>query len=126
MFETLFTSPAALSRHRNGPLAEERAAYLSQLASTGLAHGTLVYHAAYCLRVARMLRHWPPERCFTREEVAGWAAEWAIERTAAGEGVRPPLSAAVFPSSGDRVPGQSRAAASGSGQPARRALRQAR
>ena len=27
MFETLFTSPAALSRHRNGPLAEERAAY---------------------------------------------------------------------------------------------------
>ena len=32
MFETLLTSPAALSRHRDGPLAEERAAYLSQLA----------------------------------------------------------------------------------------------
>ena len=55
MFETLFTSPAALSRHRNGPLAQERAAYLNQLASTGLARGTLVCHAAYCLRVARML-----------------------------------------------------------------------
>ena len=41
MFETLFTSPAALSRHRNGPFAEERAAYLRQLASAGLAHGTL-------------------------------------------------------------------------------------
>ena len=27
MFETLFTSPPALSRHRNGPLAAERAAY---------------------------------------------------------------------------------------------------
>ena len=89
MFETLFTSPAALSRHRNGPLAEERAAYLSQLASTGLAHGTLLYHAAYCLRVARMLRHWPPEHCFTREEVEGWAAEWAIERTASGRASGP-------------------------------------
>ena len=85
MFETLITSPAALSRHRNGPLAEERAAYLSQLASWGLAHGTLVCHAAYCLRVARMLRRWPPERCFTREEVA----EWAIERTASGKASGP-------------------------------------
>ena len=37
MFVTLFTSPAALSRRRNGPLAQERAAYLNLLASTGLA-----------------------------------------------------------------------------------------
>ena len=89
MFETLFTSPAALSRHRNGPLAEERAAYLSQLASTGRAHGSVVCHAAYCLRVARMLCHWPPQRYFTREEVAGWAAQWAIERTASGKASGP-------------------------------------
>ena len=89
MFETLFSSPAALSRHRDGPLAEERAAYLSQLASAGRVNGTLVGHAAYCLRVARMLQRWPPERCFTREEVAGWAAEWATKRTASGKASGP-------------------------------------
>lgn len=89
MFETLFSSAAALSRHRDGPLAEERAAYLSELASMGLAHGTLVGHAAYSLRVARMLRRWPPERCFTREEVAEWASEWAIERTSSGKASGP-------------------------------------
>lgn len=85
MFEKLSASPAALSRYCNGTLEEERSAYLSQLASTGLADRTLVCHTAYCLRVARMLWHCPPERCFTREEVTGWAAEWAIERTASGK-----------------------------------------
>ena len=89
MFETLFTSPAALSRHRNGPLAEERAAYLSQLAAMGMTRGTLLYHAAYCLRVARMLRRWPPERCFTPEEVAAWAVEWGAERAKSGKASGP-------------------------------------
>jgi len=89
MFETLFTSPAALSRHRDGPLAEERATYLRQLASMGMKRGTLLYHAAYCLRVARMLRRWPPERCFTPEEVATWAVQWGAERTKSGKASGP-------------------------------------
>ena len=89
MFETLFSCPDALSRHRDGPHAKERAAYLRQLASDGMACGTLVCHAAYCLRIARMLRRWPPERCFTSEEVAAWAAEWGAERTQCGKASGP-------------------------------------
>jgi len=37
MFETLFTCPGALRRHREGPLATERVAYLSDLATQGMA-----------------------------------------------------------------------------------------
>ena len=33
MFEQLFRHPAALKRHREGPLADERASYLRSLAS---------------------------------------------------------------------------------------------
>jgi hypothetical protein len=33
MFETLFSYPAILKRHREGPLATERAAYLEGLAA---------------------------------------------------------------------------------------------
>jgi len=39
MFETLFTYPGALRRHRDGPLAAERAAYLRDLAAQGVARG---------------------------------------------------------------------------------------
>src|SRR5207245_7604034 len=38
MFETLFSRPCAIQRHRSGPLAVERTAYLEQLAA--LRYGT--------------------------------------------------------------------------------------
>ena len=52
MFETLFTSPGALHRHRKGPLAAERAAYLSGQAAQGMARGTNLRRSSYFLCVA--------------------------------------------------------------------------
>jgi len=52
MFEKLFTYPAVIRRHREGPLAAERAAYLNDLASRGMARGTLLIRSSYCLCVA--------------------------------------------------------------------------
>jgi hypothetical protein len=52
MFETLFTYPGVLRRHWEGPLAAERAAYLSELADRGMAHGTILCKSSYCLCIA--------------------------------------------------------------------------
>ena len=53
MFDTLFRYPAVLRRHRDGPFATERAAYLAGLAARGHAPGTVLKCARYCLaRVA--------------------------------------------------------------------------
>ena len=57
MFEMLFTYPGVLRRHREGPLAEERAACLDQC----VAPATLIKQARCCLRVAVELAHWPPD-----------------------------------------------------------------
>ena len=59
MFETLFTYPRVLRRHREDPLAEERAAYLSELAAQCVAPATLIKQARCCLRVAVKLER-PP------------------------------------------------------------------
>lgn len=40
MFETLFTYPKGVCRHRDGPLADERVAYLAKRAAQGVAHAT--------------------------------------------------------------------------------------
>ena len=48
MFEQLFRHPAALRRHREGPLADERASYLASLASHGSA-----FEKARCARDIR-------------------------------------------------------------------------
>lgn len=84
MFETLFTRPGALRRHREGPLAAERAAYLSELAAQGIARGTILCRSFYCLCVAVELQRWPPDRCFDEDEVEELAATWAAERPARG------------------------------------------
>ena len=52
MFETLFTYPRVLRRHREEPLTEERAAYLSELAAQCVAPATLIKQARCCLSVA--------------------------------------------------------------------------
>ena len=77
MFETLFTYPRVLRRHRDGPLAEERAAYLSELAARCAAPATLIKQARYCLHVAVELERWPADRCFGHAEVREMAARYA-------------------------------------------------
>ena len=41
MFETLYTHPGVIRRHREAPLTAEREAYLKELAATGITHETL-------------------------------------------------------------------------------------
>ena len=80
MFETLFTRPAVLRRHKEGPLAVERARYLTDLAATSVARTTLLRRASCCRRVAVELQQWPSDRCFDKDEVE----EMASRYTAAG------------------------------------------
>lgn len=89
MFETLFTCPGALRRHRDGPLAAERAAYLSELAGQGMARGTILRRSSYCLCVAVELERWPAARCFDEAEVERLAEEWAAQRPVAGRASSP-------------------------------------
>ena len=69
MFETLFFAEWVLRRHRDGPLAAQRAAYLQDLASCGMALRTLQVRARHCLRVATGLSTWPPGHLFSSDEV---------------------------------------------------------
>jgi site-specific recombinase XerD len=89
MFETLFTYPGVLRRHREGPLAAERAAYLSHLVAQGAALGTLLRRASYCLCVAVELQRWPPNHRFDEDEVAQLAEAWAGQRAACGRASSP-------------------------------------
>jgi site-specific recombinase XerD len=84
MFESLFTYPGVLRRHREGPLAAERAAYLGKLADRGMAHGTILCRSSYCLCTAIALQRWPPDRFFDETEVELLAKEWAAQRLRAG------------------------------------------
>jgi integrase/recombinase XerD len=84
MFETLFSYPAVLRRHRDGPLAAERAAYLGALVVQGMAQETVLCRAAYCLCVAVELEQWPTERRFDAYEVEQIADAWAARRLAIG------------------------------------------
>ena len=96
MFETLFTCPGALRRHREAPLAAERAAYLSELAARGMARGTILRRSSYCLCVAVELGRWPPDRCFDEAEVDQLAEEWAGGRPASGHASSPRWPEAHF------------------------------
>lgn len=84
MFETLFTYPGVLRRHQDGPLATERASYLTELAVQRIARGTILRRASYCLCVAIELQRWPPDQCFDEDEVEQLAQEWAAQRLASG------------------------------------------
>jgi hypothetical protein len=70
MFETLFNYAGVLRRHNEGPLAAERAAYLSAylsvLAAQGMARGTILRRSSYSLCVAIELQRWPPDQCFKK------------------------------------------------------------
>ncbi len=84
MFETLFVYPSALRRHREGPLAAERAAHLQSLAAQGMARGTILRYARYCLCVAEYLRRRSLDRPLAAEEIDALARSWAGERVAGG------------------------------------------
>jgi len=84
MFETLFTYRAVLRRHREAPLAAERATYLERLAVQGMARATILRRASYCLWVAEKLQQWPPDYSFDEEEVECLAAAWARKQVAGG------------------------------------------
>ena len=79
MFETLFTYPAVLRRHKEGPLAVERARYLTDLAAKSVPRTTLLMKASYCRRVAVELQQWPSDRCFDKSEVEEMASGYSAD-----------------------------------------------
>ena len=120
MFETLFTYPGVLRRHREGPLAAECAAYLSELADRGMAHGTILRQSSYCLCIALALQRWPPDRCFDEAEVELLAEEWAAQ-CGAGAGLRiePAVAQGAIPVRGEGLPPAPRLTGASSGRGAR-------
>jgi site-specific recombinase XerD len=96
MFETLFSYPGVVQRHREGPLAAERIAHLQQLADIGIGRGTLLRRCAYCLCVAIELQRWPTGRSFDAGEVDRMAAEWAAGRVCRGRASDPRWPAEHF------------------------------
>lgn len=77
MFERLFTSPRALARQQNGPLAEERRRYLEHCAAQQMTYETLRSIAGYTLVIANALRL--AERSgelITRTEIDAEADRW--------------------------------------------------
>jgi site-specific recombinase XerD len=84
MFETLFTYAGVVRRHQEASFADQRRIYLSGLAAQGLARGTLLRRARYCLCVAIELERRPPDWLFSEDEVDQLAEEWAAQRVASG------------------------------------------
>lgn len=91
MFETLFRLPSTCSRHVNGPLAKERRAFLSHLASQGLARETLLGYASELLVVATVLERRGPGP-IEPSEIDRYARQWAKRRLRLGriDGLRWP------------------------------------
>lgn len=82
MFERLFTRPTALARHRGGPLAQERLAYLAHVAEQGSSLVTLQSTAAYLVVVADYLRLASrPGEIIRHEEIERQASRWARRRS---------------------------------------------
>ena len=97
MFETLFSAyPTVLRRHREGPLAAERAAHLEKLAAQSMARSTLLHRARYCLCVAIELQRWPSGQRFAEREIDALASEWAAQRVRIGRAGDPRWPAEQF------------------------------
>lgn len=76
MFKKLFHHPRVISRHLNAPLARERSAFLSHLASRGTPGSTLLRYARL-LRVISTLLDDKPHRPITRQAISQCAQRWA-------------------------------------------------
>ena len=96
MFETLFSYPSVLRRHREGPLAAERAAHLRSLAAKGMARSTILRWARYCLCVAEYLQRGSLDRPLNAEEIESLAHRWAAERVTSGRALAPQWPAEHF------------------------------
>jgi site-specific recombinase XerD len=87
MFESLFAYPAVVKRHREGPLAAERVAYLEGLVGRGVARATLLRRANYCLAVAEALGRAPRAETpaqWSVVEVDALATAWARRQVTRG------------------------------------------
>lgn len=80
MFELLFSRPSAVKRHRDAPLAAERAAYLTKLIDQGSSLSVVRRAAFVCLWVAERTRIWPPNRAICEEDLKMLAVSWARRR----------------------------------------------
>jgi integrase/recombinase XerD len=89
MFEKIFCFRAVLRRHLEGPLASERLEYLKYLNDRGVALGTLLKHARYCLCIAHEIQRWPRDHVFNTADLEGIAASWAAGRVEQGRAIAP-------------------------------------
>ena len=96
MFETLYSRPGVLRRHREAPLAAEREAHLKELAAKDLAHETLLRRARYVRCVAVELGLYPPDQSFTVSEIRTLAREWAVRRAGGKRPTSPRWAAENF------------------------------
>jgi site-specific recombinase XerD len=83
MFDLLFTYPSVQRRHREGPLAAERAAYLRLVAARGMAPATILRVARYCLCIAKELQRRSLKQ-LQEFEVVALADKWAARRVKNG------------------------------------------
>lgn len=96
MYEALFSRPAAMQRHRDGPLAAERVAYLESLAAQGTPRTTMRIRADYCLQISKKLEQWPRDHRFSQAEVGTWAGAWAAESVARRRAAHPQNAERMF------------------------------
>ena len=89
MFEKIFSYPAVLRRHREGPLASERLEYLKFLEERGAALGSVLRQARYCLCIAQEIQQSPREHSFNAADLEAIAASWAAHRVAQGRAAAP-------------------------------------
>lgn len=76
MFETLFSYPRVLARHRDGPSALERERFLLDRANAGASRQTLLHLASELLLVARQLNP-DLQKSIDVQEVQAAADRWA-------------------------------------------------
>jgi integrase/recombinase XerD len=92
MFTSLYSYPAVLKRHQEGPLAAERAAYLERLAARGIVHDTVLRRAVLSLCVAQTLvqtSRASNTEPWTEAEIDALATQWATQRVAQGRATTP-------------------------------------
>jgi site-specific recombinase XerD len=76
MFEQLFELPTAIARHREGPMAKERASHLAHLASCGASRSLLRQIEFYMLAAAKRMKLDGTTR-LSHEQIAAAAKSWA-------------------------------------------------
>ena len=95
MFETLFTRPSALERHREGPLADARKRYLIKCASEGAAPATLQRVARELLVITERLDVKAGET-ITRHDIEVAGQRWARYQRRRGHAHGPRWSRELF------------------------------